>query len=361
MKKDLNFDVQMTNIIKGIALILMFASHLFAFHEWLVDGNYYISISFRNNTLAYFCGKFGEICVCMFMFLTGYGMYFSYQKGHCLKRSLYKVISFLLKYWAILFTFFLPIQLLLGRTYFDNSKWDLELFGVYTSIVGFAWYVRFYVLCLLSLPLLKKLIEKNVLCSFCFAIIPFYIICVFMRILSNYIVFHNALAVTEEYFRYMPVVLIGYCFAEFQLFNRINTFLNKINFDNLLIDVLSCIVIFILRVKSPLKNIIYIPTTDIIYAPIFILFIIRIINELQFRSLDKLLELIGVNSMNLWFLQSIFFFETNALQWIVYLPRWSFFVLIWNIFILLPISIIYNKIFMLTKHYLNRVCSKLLY
>ncbi|MCI5971089.1 MAG: hypothetical protein MRZ29_08145 [Oscillospiraceae bacterium] len=345
MKNKLDFTIKTTNQIKGIALLLMFASHLFSFPEWLVSGNEFISIPFRNNTVAYFVGKFGGVCVGIFMFLTGYGMYFSYQKGNCIVISIKKAIKFILKYWILLFTFFLPVQILLGRTYFNPHKWHQELFGIYTSIVGFAWYVRFYMLAILSLPLLKRIIGKKLWSSLTLTVIPFQTIYILLWKLSTHIMFHNAEAVTLEYFKYISIVLVGYCFAKFDIYKYIDKFICTHKINGIFISVSGLSLIFIARLKWYENAKIFMPNADIVFVPILVFCIIKLLNNFPFKLILQLLEIIGQHSMNLWFLQSIFFFETNKLQCIIYLPKLPLLILIWNIAILLPISKLYNLIY----------------
>lgn len=114
----MQFTPKTTGQIKGMALILMYASHLFAFPDWLAEGNGFVSIPLFGNTIAYFVGKFGGICVSVFMFLTGYGMYYSYKKGSSAAIGAKKAVKFLLKYWLLMFTFFLPVQIGGGKNAF---------------------------------------------------------------------------------------------------------------------------------------------------------------------------------------------------------------------------------------------------
>lgn len=345
MKNDFNFTTETTKYIKGIALLLMFASHLFTFPEWIVDGNEFVSIPFRSNSIAYFVGKFGGICVGIFMFLTGYGMFYSYQKGNCVSISIKRIIKFLSKYWILLFTFFLPIELLTGRTYYNPEKWFQELFGVYTSIVNFAWYVRFYVLAMLTLPILIHFLKGKSYNSLLFSIVPFQIISLILRFLSTKITFHNAEAITAEYFRYISLVLIGYCFAKFELFNKFDKLLSKYHTNTFWVCILGVFVTFVARVKLFSRTNLYMPEMDILCVPLFLFFTAKLLSTIKFKPILNGLEIIGNNSLNLWFLQSIFFFETEMLQWIIYWPKLSICVLLWNVIVLLPVSIFYNKIY----------------
>ena len=90
MNKEFSFTKNHTEILKGVAILLMLFHHLFAFPEWYVEGVSYIGIPLRANTLEYVIGQFGHICVAVFAFLTGYGMFFSYKSGSIIKKSFKK-------------------------------------------------------------------------------------------------------------------------------------------------------------------------------------------------------------------------------------------------------------------------------
>lgn len=233
----------------------------------------------------------------------------------------------------------------MGRTYFNPHKWHQELFGVYTSIVGFAWYVRFYMLAILSLPLLKGIIGKNVWGSFVLSVVPFQAIYILLWKISTYITFHNTASVILEYFEYISIVLIGYCFAKFEIFRYVDRIMRIHKINTVVISILGVLAVFVLRIKWYEKIRLFMPNADIVFVPMFIFCVSELLNAFPYQSSLRLTETIGMHSMNLWFLQSIFFFETDVLQWIVYLPKLSWIIPIWNIVILLPISKGYNVLY----------------
>ena len=65
-----------TLIAKGIAIILMYLHHLFYFDDRIIEGNYYSSIgNLWGEKIEFFAGSFGKLCVCIFIFLSGYATY----------------------------------------------------------------------------------------------------------------------------------------------------------------------------------------------------------------------------------------------------------------------------------------------
>ena len=74
------FDKTTTNIIKGIALIMMFVHHAFTFPEWWLEDAFYPTAL---KLAPYFCVGL-KICVPIFCFLTGYFYYFTKRKNYCI-------------------------------------------------------------------------------------------------------------------------------------------------------------------------------------------------------------------------------------------------------------------------------------
>lgn len=345
--KKLAFDKKTTSVLKGIALFLMFEHHLFGFPEWLTGTNSFISIPFDSATTAYYFGKFGNICVAMFMFITGYGTYFSFKKGGCVRSSLKKIVVFLLKFWIMFFTFFLPIECFFGKNNFTFFGIIKEMFGLSVSIVSFAWYVRFYILAMLTLPFLRKILDRNVEAGLLLTVI-YSNLCVALRLVAQKVDFGMFYTPLEEYFRFMPLVFFGYMTARFKFLERADEKLSAVKLANVPFSIFLCAIVVILRVKVFKETYLYFPSTDIILCPVFIYALIKIVNGIKAKPILKFLEFIGVNSMNLWFLQSIFYGATaQKLQWIAYLPKISILTLIWSVMCCLPVSMLYNRIFKL--------------
>ena len=57
-----------SDILKGIAAILMLAHHLFGFPGWVIEANSYTGIINTNLRAEEIIGSFGNICVGMFAF-----------------------------------------------------------------------------------------------------------------------------------------------------------------------------------------------------------------------------------------------------------------------------------------------------
>lgn len=105
-----------TKVIKGVAVLLMLMHHLFYFPD-----NRPYSMPEVRQTLPNFMGQgletmlgiFGVICVPIFFFLAGYGLYLQTRRdGFRLEKRILAVYT---QYWKIFFIF-IPIGFLFSAT-----------------------------------------------------------------------------------------------------------------------------------------------------------------------------------------------------------------------------------------------------
>lgn len=336
------FDRSTTNMLKGIAVILMFAHHFFGYPEWIVPPNQYIGLPFIGTPFSYYIGKYGSICVSIFAFVTGYGLYFSYKKGKTYTNSLKKLSELYIKYWMLLFLFFLPIERLLGQKEFPNL--GLEMLGMQTNIVCFAWYVRFYMLSMFTLPLLRHILPKNPVAGILISVLPFHILCILVRIWINTVTASAFVIALEEYFRYIPMTLLGYCFAQSNLFEKMDNWFRRRNANHIWVYLPILLVTLIVRNALP-PFVLYLPTIDVFFICFVIYILVKFIQKIRSPFNQKLLMLLGKHSLYLWFLQSIFFVAARKLQFLVYWPKWDLLILTLGFVLLLPVSVFYTFLY----------------
>lgn len=89
----MKFEKDDTKIMKALAIILMLYHHLYAF-PYRISYDYISLFKYNDKTISFFIGDFGKICVCIFIFLSGYGTYYVYNNTNDLikkkLKSLYK-------------------------------------------------------------------------------------------------------------------------------------------------------------------------------------------------------------------------------------------------------------------------------
>jgi uncharacterized membrane protein len=109
--------------MKGIAIILMLYHHLFAFPE-RIQYDYISLFSYNQETISFFIGYFGKICVAIFTFLGGYETYIVYKNNvqNLIKN---KITKLYICFWKV-FIIKIPISIILDKTIKINIKSFIE-------------------------------------------------------------------------------------------------------------------------------------------------------------------------------------------------------------------------------------------
>lgn len=325
------FDKSTTNIIKGVALIMMLVHHLFTFPDYWTSGVFY---PFFNTYADFFRNQF-KICVPVFCFMTGYFYYFCKTKTY--KYSLKKITDFLLTYW-IVFLVFALISVFVAGYHYDISTLVFEAIGLIRPTMIFCWYVYFYLIAMLMLPLISKFMGKHTIIDLLIAllVVPHPI-----NVLANYISDPVFFEMFKSISSWMPVVLVGYIFAEHRLYERIDSKLSKVlksNFSIVVITVAGLILIPFMRSIEPSSKVFfsYLPgiviNHDVIYVPLFVYCIIKLSRIITFKYVRMPVIKIGEQSLLMWFVSCIFFNCCKEIfQPIIYFPKNPVLVTIWGL------------------------------
>ncbi len=285
--------------LKAIAIILMFATHFLDFHQ---PANL-LTIQFSNGSnLDSYIGYAASICVAIFAFLNGYGLTASLEsKTSPLAKFRYplkKGLVFLLEYWFIVFTLFLPFYLASGNT-MDVSLFFRTLIG-YGGIHGFAWYVWFFLIVLALSPFLPYLFPRKVHWSIglVIAYVPLTIAVVAWTLLDK----NDAYDAYRGYTMHLISVLGGVAFYHYGIFDKARALLGKIKLDQwwfYLIVALAGLVALGISRRGLIAP----------FALLPLLFLA--VSLFEGRSVPKWLDFglswLGMLSMPLWFIHYMFF------------------------------------------------------
>lgn len=207
-------DMKSTQVIKVIALLLMFCHHFFN-EGWMIDSSAFKPIFYVGKfTPEMVIGDAGKVCVAVFALLTGYGMFFSFQKNSRFRKLCQRIIQFLVKFWLILFTTFVPLYCMIRQTCGFKTIL-LAMSGLESSVNMFSWYVYFYVISVLFLWMWHKInimIKGHIFQKF-FNLIVFLSLAVPFINTSN-VVFENLVI-------YLPTTLVGYTLAKYGLVDTV--------------------------------------------------------------------------------------------------------------------------------------------
>lgn len=328
------FDRRTTQLIKGIALILMFIHHFFTFPEALIAS---VSYPWMEGFAALFREP-TKICVSLFAFLTGY--FYFFQESKTFRYSLKKIGDLLIPYWAVFLILLLVRALIEGE--FVLQKAVLEFFVLRYSVMIFCWYVQFYCLTMLLLPVLTRFMprESKFLSFVLGAGVP-YVLLGIGSLNTDVFLLQSALSSLQQW---LPCVVSGYLFAQHDLFrswlDKIFTVSPNKWVQRAVWLCLAAAVFFGRRVLDTFipASVLYAGDTmhlyltmDMVYAPCFIYALVRLTESLP-RRVRAVPEAIGTRSMVMWFLHCIFFNGSDRIfQPILYFPRNPILVLIWGL------------------------------
>lgn len=327
--------------IKAFAILLMLIHHLFTFSNRLPEGGYISLFSLQGLTIEQFLGGFGKVCVCIFLFLSGYGLYISYYQKEITVNSIVQLIfKFYLQFWGV-FIIFIPLGILLDKITFNLRDILLNALGIVSTLNGEWWFIYLYVLLVLLFPVLLKIVKHvngGLIISASLVLVS----------VSNSI---NGYYL-KQFLIYQVYFVMGLLVCRYSIFDRLNLLLKKvkgikwINFGVLLCSP----IIYIILLKLP-----------IIYHFTFVIvtfILVYCIAQLPLDSgllnwIRKISIWIGKNSTNIWLTHS--FFCYYYFKKFIYSPRYSILIVMWLLFISLIVSEGLNWIMRSSNKLINKI------
>lgn len=319
-------DKKTSQMIKGIAILIMIAHHFIVMP--------FLDLPYLVTLFGYAC----KICVAIYAVLSGYGYYFAKEKT--IKYGLKKIWGLLQIYWISLFTLFIPVALIGG---WEMTPWNLivQLFGLLPNLNWFAWYVFFYVFCMMIMPLLCKYNVfrfKSSINLLIMIVVP-YIFEVILYAMPNYetnTIIHDL----SSCFLYFPCFLIGYWIAENKMFEKFK----KIKWlQDVLVCFIGIILIFTCRIViDSLGGFLL----DIFYAPALIVLILNLFKKCNYLLIRKILLTLGKYSTGMWFFYAVFFstYISTYFRPILEFVSWAPIMFIWLVILSLVGAYCYQKI-----------------
>lgn len=173
---------------KGLAVCLMLVHHLYPWKDRMTHHNFYVPLLVVYD-LENHLGHFAKICVSMFLFLSGYGLYLGYKSRGVSSLGGYvvgKVGAFYRLYW-LNFVFFVPLGLLFFRdvTLFGSRELRYTLDGglLVKNFLGIAssfndewWFAGLYLTLLMTLYPLYMILLENLTPLFILVTVGLYVL-----------------------------------------------------------------------------------------------------------------------------------------------------------------------------------------
>ena len=281
---------ELSTVVKGIAIILMLIHHIFTFPDWIVvDGGYSPNLIFAD----YFNSP-TKLCVCIFAFVTGWA--YAVNKNRTINYALKKIIKFLITFWLV------AIPLIAVAVLFCNYRPDIlniitELTGLSSVIMVFCWYVSFYIVSMIILPLLSKALDKNIF----IALLAGVVLPIALLTLLNAVIHQSNLNLLINNLRHwFPCICVGYICNNYDIFAKIKKLTKRIN--SVLILFFALIICFVGRY--------FFAALDFIYCAVLVFAISNVFNgseNIVKKVIARIFSAFGSVSTNIWFLHCAFF------------------------------------------------------
>ena len=351
----MTFSREDTRVIKGVAIFLMLYHHLFRFPERIAEGISYIAcFNIGSNTSAYLIGLFGNLCVSIFLFLGGYGTYFSSSNTKNLTKTIWnKIANLYLAYWKVFFIF-IPICILckVPRIKPQLSMFIWNFTGLKINYNGEWWFFTPYVLMIASYPVIHKILKQKT------SVFTDLLGISLWNLVANYILpdIHSypwASGLQSSFlwqtFSLMlsnsPVFLMGCIFAKHDLLTKAKQRFAG-HLSGFLLSGALLFLVFYMRIYTSSEY-------DLIYAPIFTIALIIFLSIKPCKLIYSLLEKVGLESTYIWLTHS--FFCYHLCQRFIFSVRFSPFIFL----LLLAVSYITSVLLRSFYHLLYRCYASL--
>ena len=215
------------------------------------------------------------------------------------------------------------------------------MFGLLPNLNWFAWYVFFYVFCMLVMPLLCKynVFRFKPLINLALMLIVPYIFEVALHTIPNY---QENTLINDLFscFLYFPCFLIGYWVAENQVFEKIKCIRWM---HNPVLDIVGIGGIFAARIIiASVAGFLL----DVFYAPALICLSANLFEGIHWKPVSTVFHTLGKYSTGMWFFHAVFF-STYVCDWfqpILKLVSWPPLMFVWLVILSLAVALIYQKI-----------------
>ena len=155
---------EQSKMIQGLAILMMLYHHLFSTPE-IFGIEYFSLLNIGGINIEQKMAWFFKICVGIYAFVSGYGIYRSIEKTknentHSFwglliaeyKIIFKKIVSFFMQYWLVFVIFIVIVGFVFFKRPFEIKEFLLNFFGLSSSYNGAWWYVLQYMKMLLVFP-----------------------------------------------------------------------------------------------------------------------------------------------------------------------------------------------------------------
>lgn len=323
--------------LKFIAVTLMILLHTFAFPDRIKDVEYISLFEINGQQIEFYIGRFGSICVGMFTFISGYGLYISYNKGVTYKGILKRIYKLYLNYWLV-FVVFISTALVMNKYIFNFKQFVMNFIGISDSYNGEWWFLRLYIMLLIIYPLIIKLTYR--FDKYVILVVSFIANIAGLGLTKLFIL----IGIKSTVINLIPILLggqflfvLGIIIAKNGMYTIIK---NKIRLSSIsyLISLVATVSIISLILDVPIVG----EVAKLILIPVFIFILSNLISE------NSILSKLGEHSTNMWLIHS--FFCYYLFQNFTFASKYSVLITTQLIFVTIMISVVVNKVSGFMQH-----------
>jgi surface polysaccharide O-acyltransferase-like enzyme len=314
--------------------------HLFCRKD--VDGLYKTFFIINDVPLIYYLALFGDACVPIYCFASGYGLFVSNvnDKNSKVRKNFMRISRLLINYWIVLVVF-VAIGFLAGKSDMfpgSLSKLLLNVFLLSNSYNGAWWFLQTYIILVILSSSIIRLVNKYNSIIIIMVSSLIYLVTYIQRIKQVFIlgdnlilnIFVNAIVLVGT--SQLPF-LVGNVFAKEKLYSKLSSKVKDIRFRNTLC--LTSIFALII-IHSIYESMIIAPITGIFFICFFNL-------TSKPEWLKKLLAYFAKHSTNIWLIHM--FFYSSIFKQLTFAPKYPMLIFIWLIVLCLGASYIINLIY----------------
>ena len=353
----MEFTKQQMTITKGVAILFMLLLHLFCTKDYL--GLFQPWIMIGDVPLVYYLALFGDCCVAIYCFCSGYGLMVGYQNNRTNyhKRNILRLAKLYLNYWIIFVIFVVLFAFLFDKVQFMLGNPNillLALLGLDTEYYNGAWwFLTIYILLVLLSSVLNRILLKypNWL-ALLFSLI-IYVVAYLQRFKSIIVFDIEILDWIVHQLAYLGTSLfpfiVGAIFAKDKIYSKLVKITKNLKFKN----VIGLALVVLMIIGHGIVQTLFV-------APFIGISFICIFNLLDKPSqLNQLLLFIGKHSTNLWLVHM--FFYLVYFRKLVFLPKYPLFIYMWLVILCLVTSFIINRIYMPLSQKLDTYLKSVLF
>jgi hypothetical protein len=283
-----------TQVLKGIAILMMLWLHLFADLDWVEQCRWLLPY-FNGKPLIHTLTRIASSCVPIYIFLGGYGLACVWQQAplHHMGTPR-RALALMTNFWVVCLLF-IPLGCIINPTRFPESITTLllNLTGISYSYNGAWWFLLPYVLLTLCSPLLIRRIMGNHLRTDLLMLVPLFIIHVGAYIAAENMRIPDASPLHAAFpacnFLFMLFFFsVGVLFVKYGIFQRIVPNVKRLGKTRMfLLMILLCVKMFL-------------GNTSLLNLP-FVLLLLPLLLSLDLpHSITATLQFFGRHSTNMW-------------------------------------------------------------